>query len=172
VSYNDIVAKALTAAAKAYPLLNARYENEEIRICRHTNIGLAVALPAGLIVPVVKRAEAMGIAEIAAANKANIEKARAGTLEPSDMGCGTTTISNLGMQGIEHFTAIINPPECSIFALGGIVERPRWINGAWIPAPIMEVTASYDHRVIDGQYGAQILAYLKNMLERPALMLH
>ena len=172
ISYNDLFAKALAVTAGEFPFLNARYENDEIRIYRHTNIGLAVALPAGLVVPVIKYVESMGMAEIAAASKANIEKARAGTLEPADMGCGSTTISNLGMQGIEHFTAIVNPPECSIFALGGIIERPRWIDGGWKPVPVMEVTASYDHRVIDGQYGAQILAYLKNMLERPALMLH
>lgn len=172
ISYNDLFAKALAVTAREFSFLNARYENDEIRVYRHTNIGLAVALPAGLIVPVIKHVDSMGMAEIAAASKANIEKARAGTLEPADMGCGSTTISNLGMQGIEHFTAIVNPPECSIFALGGIIERPRWIDGAWKPVPVMEVTASCDHRVIDGQYGAQMLAYLKNMLERPALMLH
>lgn len=171
ISYNDIFAKAIAVSAKEFPLLNARYENDEIRVYRHCNIGLAVALDAGLIVPVAKNVESLGLAQIAAANKTGVEKARAGSLLPSDMGCGSTTISNLGMHGIDHFTAIINPPECSIFALGNIVARPVWEAGAWKSAPVMEVTASYDHRVIDGSYGARILKSIKGLLESPALML-
>ncbi len=171
ISYNDIFAKAIAVSAKEFPLLNARYENDEIRVYRHSNIGLAVALDAGLIVPVAKNVESLGLAQIAAANNAGVEKARAGSLVPSDMGCGSTTISNLGMHGIDHFTAIINPPECSIFALGNIVARPVWEAGVWKSVPMMEVTASYDHRVIDGSYGARILKSIKGLLESPALML-
>lgn len=171
ISYNDIFAKAIAVSAKEFPLLNARYENDEIRVYRHCNIGLAVALDTGLIVPVAKNVESLGLAQIAEANKAGVEKARAGSLLPSDMGCGSTTISNLGMHGIDHFTAIINPPECSIFALGNIVARPVWEAGVWKSVPMMEVTASYDHRVIDGSYGARILKSIKGLLESPALML-
>lgn len=171
ISYNDIFAKAIAVSAKEFPLLNARYENDEIRVYRHCNIGLAVALDSGLIVPVAKNVESLGLAQIAAVNKAGVEKARAGSLVPSDMGCGSTTISNLGMHGIDHFTAIINPPECSIFALGNIVARPVWEAGVWKSVPMMEVTASYDHRVIDGSYGARILKSIKGLLESPALML-
>ncbi len=170
ISYNDIFAKAIAVTAKEFSLLNARYEGDEIRVYRHCNIGLAVGLEQGLVVPVIKNVDTMEFIQIAVAAKAAVDKAHSGSLVPSDMGSGSTTISNLGMHGIEHFTAIINPPECSIFALGNITSRPIWQEGTWKSAPMMEVTASYDHRVIDGSYGARILKSIKGLLENPALM--
>ncbi|NLU33298.1 MAG: 2-oxo acid dehydrogenase subunit E2 [Clostridiaceae bacterium] len=172
VSYNDIIAKALAVTAKRYPLLNARYEGDEIRIYKHTNIGLAVSVDGGLVVPVVRNVDSMSLEEISKAYKDKIEKARSGMLTTDEMGCGSVTISNLGMYDVDHFTAIINPPESCIFALGSISMNPVYADGEWKSVPIMKVTASFDHRIIDGAYGAQITRTLKALVENPVLMLY
>lgn len=171
VSYNDLMAKALAVAATKYSLLNARYENNEVRVYRHTNVGIAVGVEGGLLVPVVRKVDTLGLSEIAAANQANIESARAGKLSPANMGGGSVSISNLGMYDIDEFTAIINPPESCIFALGKIDETPRWTGETWKPVPLMSITGTFDHRIMDGAYGAQILSLLKTLLEQPELML-
>ena len=171
LSYNDVMAKALAVAAKKCPLLNARYENDEIRVFRHTNIGVAVEVEGGLLVPVVRNVDTLGLGEIAAANRANIESARAGKLLPGSIGGGSVTISNLGMYDISQFTAIINPPESCIFALGKIEDTPHWTGEAWKPVPVMTITASFDHRIMDGAYGAQLLTLVKKLVEQPELML-
>ena len=114
LSYNDILAKAIAVAARKYPLVNARYEQDEIRVYHHTNVGLAVALEDALVVPVVQDIDCKSLDEIAAAYRQQIQKAREGKLTPADMGCGSVTISNLGMYDVKQFTAIVNPPEsCS-----------------------------------------------------------
>lgn len=171
LSYIDIAAKAIAVTAKPFPLLNSRYEAGEVRVYRHSNIGVAVAVEGGLVVPVLKNVDTMDPASIAEARKAVVAKAQSGNLLPSDMNCASTTISNLGMYGIERFSAIINPPECSIFALGSIVQSQVFRNGIWESLPMMEVTASFDHRIIDGSYGARILQSMKELLENPVLML-
>ena len=171
ISYNDVMTKALAVAAKKYPLLNARYENDEIRVFRHTNIGVAVEVEGGLLVPVVRNVDTLGLGEIAAANRANIESARAGKLLPGSIGGGSVTISNLGMYDISQFTAIINPPESCIFALGKIEDTPTWTGESWKPVPVMTITASFDHRIMDGAYGAQLLTLVKKVVEQPELML-
>ncbi|MDD3162979.1 MAG: dihydrolipoamide acetyltransferase family protein [Sphaerochaetaceae bacterium] len=171
ISYNDIMCKALAVTAKEFPLLNARYENNEIRVCNHTNIGIAVGLDNGLVVPVVKHVDQLSLKDIAAANKANIGKARDGQLLPSDMGCGSVSLSNLGMFDVDEFTAIVNPPESCIFAIGSIRTEPVFKEGVFVPCSKCNVTVSFDHRMIDGSYGAKLLKKFKAYMENPSLLL-
>ena len=172
LSYNDIMAKAIAVASRKFPLVNARYENGEVRVYKHTNVGLAVALDGALVVPVVKSIDAKGLTEIAGDYKAQIAKARENKLLPDDMGCGSITISNLGMYDVEQFIAIDNPPESCILAVGSIKVKPEWDGEKFVPANMMTVTGSFDHRIIDGAYGAQFLQELKTLMEAPALMLY
>ena len=172
LSYNDMMAKAIAAASRKFPLVNARCENGEVRVYRHTHVGLAVALEGALVVPVVRDIDRKGLAEIAADYKAQIAKARDNKLLPEDMGCGSITISNLGIYDVEQFIAIDNPPESCILAVGSIKVKPEWDGEKFVPANMMAVTGSFDHRIIDGAYGAQFLQELKTQMEDPALMLY
>lgn len=172
LSYNDIMAKAIAVAARKFPLINARYENDEVRIYRHCNVGLAVGLDGALVVPVVKNIDEKGLDQIAKCYKEQITKAREGKLTPDDMGCGSVTISNLGMYDVDQFVAIVNPPESCILAVGSIRVEPVWDGSAFKPVNRMTVTGSFDHRIIDGAYGAQFLQELKMLLEAPGLMLY
>ena len=171
ISYNDILFKCMEAAIRRYPYLNASYTDEAILVHKDVNIGLAVSVEAGLVVPVNKKVNGKGIEEIAADNRTNIQKAREGKLAPEDMSGGTITLSNLGMYPVTEFNAIINPPEVCILAVGAMEEKPVWEDGQWKPVPVMKITGSFDHRVIDGAYGAQFLAELKKIMENPALAL-
>ncbi len=171
LSYNDILAKAIAAASVKYPLVNARYEEDEIRIYRHTNVGLAVAGEDALYVPVVRDVEEKSLPEISAAFKDLVERARKGRLLPDEMGCGSITISNLGMYDVDHFIAIDNPPESAILAVGSIRTAPWWNGESFVPVQEMTVTGSFDHRMIDGAYGAAFLKELKTLLEDPFLIL-
>lgn len=171
LSYNDIIAKAIAVAARKYPLVRARYEENEVRIFRHTNIGLAVGLDGALVVPVVKEIDSKNLEEIATAYKNVIQKARNNCLEIDEMGCGSITISNLGMYDVDHFIAIVNPPESCILAVGKIEPRPVWDGKLFQPVPKMTITGSFDHRIIDGAYGAQFLRELKMLMENPLLLL-
>ncbi len=172
VTYSDIIAKVVAVTSQKYPLLKARYEEQGVCVYKNINIGLAVSVDGGLVVPVVKNINLMGIAEISKAYRTKIESAREGRLSTADMGCGSVTISNLGMYDVDHFTAIINPPESCILAVGSIEVKPVWQGSEWKPVPNMKITASFDHRIIDGAYGAQITKMLKELLENPALMLY
>lgn len=172
LSYNDMMAKAIAVASRKFPLVNARYENGEVRVYKHTNVGLAVALDGALVVPVVRDIDRKGLTEIASDYKAQIAKARENKLLPDDMGCGSITISNLGMYDVEQFIAIDNPPESCILAVGSIKVKPEWDGEKFVPANMMTVTGSFDHRIIDGAYGAQFLQELKMLMESPALMLY
>lgn len=171
ISYNDILFKCMEAAIRRYPYLNASYTDEAILVHKDVNIGLAVSVEAGLVVPVNKKVNGKGIEEITADNRTNIQKAREGKLAPEDMSGGTITLSNLGMYPVTEFNAIINPPEVCILAVGAMEEKPVWEDGQWKPVPVMKITGSFDHRVIDGAYGAQFLAELKKIMENPALAL-
>ena len=171
LSYNDIVAAAIAAASREFSLIRARYEEGELRCSRHCNIGLAVGLEGALVVPVVKNVDEMGLEQISAAYRAQVEKAREGRLGPGDMGGGSITISNLGMYEVKEFTAIVNPPESAILALGGISVQPVWDGSAFVPAHMMNMTGSFDHRFIDGAYGAKFMQELKKLLENPILLL-
>lgn len=170
ISYNDIIVKALSIVGKEYALINARYEKEEIRIYSHTNVGLAVAIDEGLVVPVIKHADTLSLTEIAKASRALIEKARKGTLTTDEMGCGSISVSNLGMFGADQFTAIVNPPESAILAVGGVVTKPVWEDDQWKPVELMTITGSFDHRIIDGAYAAKVLDALRTVIEHPLLM--
>ena len=171
LSYNDILAKAVAAAVRKYPLINARFEDEEIRMFRRVNIGLAVALDGALVVPVARGVDGMGLREISKQYRELVQRAREGRLRPDEMGCGCITISNLGMFDVTAFTAIVNPPESCILAVGGISVEPVWDGAQFRPVHRMNVTGSFDHRIVDGAYGAKFLQELRALLESPALML-
>lgn len=171
LSYNDIMAKAIAVASRKFPLVNARYEEDEVRIYKHTNIGLAVGLDGALVVPVVKSVDEKGLEQIGKEYKVQIAKARENKLLPDDMGCGSITISNLGMYDVDQFVAIVNPPESCILAVGSIKVQPVWDGKQFQPVSMMNITGSFDHRIIDGAYGAQFLQELKLLMENPELML-
>lgn len=171
VSYNDILFKCIEAAIRSFPYVNASCTESEIILHKDVNIGLAVSVENGLVVPVVRRVQEKNISEISACNKENVRKARALKILPEDMSGGTITLSNLGMYPVTQFTAIINPPEVCILAAGAITEMAAVVDGELKILPVMKVTGSFDHRVIDGAYGAGFLAELKNIIENPALAL-
>ena len=151
--------------------INASLGEEEIILHQDVNIGLAVSVEMGLVVPVVRKVQQKNIEEISLINRANVSKAREGKLMPEEMTGGTITVSNMGMYPITQFSAIINPPEVCILALAEIEEKPVIREGNIEIVPVMKITGSFDHRVIDGVYGAQFLAELKKIIETPALAL-
>ncbi len=171
VSFNDLVIKAVALSLKKNPTVNSSWLGDKIRYNNVVNIGVAVAVPDGLLVPVVRNANHKSLTQINAEVKDYADKAKNKKLQPSDWEGNTFTISNLGMFGIEDFTAIINPPDSCILAVGGIREVPVVKNGAVVPGNRMKVTLSCDHRVVDGASGAQFLQDLKTMLENPVSML-
>lgn len=171
ISYNDILFKCIEAAIRKYPYVNASYTDEAIILHKNVNIGLAVSVDKGLVVPVVKQVNKKNIADISNINKENIAKARDGKLTEDEMSGGTITLSNLGMYPVTQFTAIINPPEVCILAIGATEDKPVFVDGAWKAVPVMKITGSFDHRVIDGAYGAEFLTELKKIIENPTLAL-
>lgn len=171
VSFNDMVIKAVAAALKQHPAINSSWLEDKIRYNEHIHIGMAVAIDEGLLVPVIRFADAKGLATIAAETKDLAGKARDRKLQPKDWEGNTFTVSNLGMFGIEDFTAIINPPDACILAIGGIIDKPIVKDGAVVPGKVMKVTLSADHRVVDGMKGSQFLVTLKSLLEDPVRIL-
>ena len=170
VSFNDMVVKACAMALKKHPVINSSWLEDRIRFNEHVHIGVAVAVEDGLLVPVVRHANTKSFAQIGAEVKVFAEKAKAKKLQPQDWEGNTFTISNLGMFGIEEFTAIINPPDACILAVGGIKQVPVVKNGEVVPGNVMKVTLSCDHRVVDGASGAAFLNTIKSYLEQPVLM--
>ena len=170
VSFNDMVVKACAMALKKHPVINASWLGDRIRYNDHVHIGVAVAVEDGLLVPVVRHANTKSFGQIGAEVKVFAEKAKSKKLQPQDWEGNTFTISNLGMFGIEEFTAIINPPDACILAVGGIKQVPVVKNGAVVPGNVMKVTLSCDHRVVDGASGAAFLNTIKSFLEQPVLM--
>jgi pyruvate dehydrogenase E2 component (dihydrolipoamide acetyltransferase) len=171
VSFNDMVIKACAMALPKHPKINSSWRENTIRYNQHVHIGVAVAVEEGLLVPVVRFANTKGLAAINAEVKSFAEKAKSKKLQPSDWEGNTFTISNLGMFGIDEFTAIINPPDACILAIGGIKQVPVVKNGAVVPGNVMKVTLSCDHRVVDGASGAAFLQQVKQYLENPVMML-
>lgn len=171
VSFNDMVIKAVAVALKKHPKVNSSWLGDRIRFNEHVHIGVAVAVEEGLLVPVVRFADGKPLRVIGAEVRDYAKKAKEKKLQPADWEGNTFTISNLGMFGIEEFTAIINPPDACILAIGGIMEKPVVKNGAIVPGHTMKVTLSCDHRVVDGATGAAFLNTFKGLLEEPALML-
>ena len=171
ISFNDIVLKACAVALKQHPAVNSSWLGDKIRVNHHINIGVAVAVEDGLLVPVVRFADTKSLSQIAAEVKDLAQKAKDKKLQPSDWEGNTFTISNLGMFGIEDFTAIINPPDACILAVGGISQIPVVKNGQIVPGNVMKLTLSCDHRVVDGATGSAFLLTLKGLLEEPLRML-
>ncbi|HYG03995.1 MAG TPA: pyruvate dehydrogenase complex dihydrolipoamide acetyltransferase [Chryseosolibacter sp.] len=171
ISFNDMVVKAVAAALRQHPDLNVSWLGDKIRKNHHIHIGVAVAVKDGLLVPVVRFADNKSLSHIAVEVKDLAQKAHDKKLQPADWEGSTFTISNLGMFGIEEFTAIINPPDACILAVGGIKETAIVKNGQLVPGNVMKVTMSCDHRAVDGAVGSAFLKTLKGLLEDPVRIL-
>lgn len=171
VTYNDLVIKAAAMALAQYPRLNASFADDRIVIHGQVNIGMAVAVEDGLLVPVVKGCQGLALKEIAIETQRLADKARCGRISEDEITGGTFTISNLGMFGIEEFAAVIFPPQAAILAVGSVAERPAVRDGEVVVAKTMRVTLSCDHRIVDGAYSARFLGEFRRILESPVLLL-
>jgi len=171
VSFNDIVVKAVAVALKKHPAVNSSWQGDKIRFNEHTNIGVAMAVEDGLLVPVVRFADGKSLSHISAEVKDFAQKAKAKKLQPADWEGSTFTVSNLGMFGIDEFTSIINSPDGAILSVGAIQAVPVVKNGAVVPGNVMKVTLGCDHRVVDGATGAAFLQTLKSLVENPVRLL-
>lgn len=171
VSFNDLVIKACAAALRKHPAVNSSWMGDTIRTHQHIHVGMAVAIEDGLIVPVIKFADTKSLSQIAAETNVLGEKAKSKKLQPQEFTGNTFTVSNLGMMDIDEFTAIINPPDAAILAVGKIAPTPVVEDGQVVVRNIMKLTLSCDHRVVDGAVGARFLQTLKKFLENPVTML-
>lgn len=169
ISFNDLVIKAAAFALRVHPKVNSSWLGDTIRINHHVHIGVAVAVEEGLLVPVVRFADSKPLSEINSEVKALAQKAKDKKLQPSEWEGNTFTVSNLGMYGIEDFTAIINPPDACILAVGSVRQEAVVKNGAIVPGNRMKVTLSCDHRVVDGATGAEFLKTFKGLMENSTL---
>jgi pyruvate dehydrogenase E2 component (dihydrolipoamide acetyltransferase) len=168
---SDLLTKVCAMALMRHRAVNALYKGDAIELHPTANIGIAVAIPNGLVVPVIQRCERKTIAEIAAGRAELVDRARGGKLQQGDLDGGTFTISNLGMFGIERFVAVLNPPQAAILAVGSTEEKPVVLDGQVVVRPRMELTLTCDHRAIDGATGAQFLGDVRAFLEEPGLAL-
>lgn len=171
ISVTDLLIRACAVTVRAHPQVNSSWAGDHLVRHGHVNVGVAVALDDGLIVPVIRDADRKGVSEIATEAHELIERARAGKLTPDEFSGGTFTISNLGMYGIDHFTAVINPPEAAILAVGAARGEAVVRDGQLAPATTMKLTLSIDHRVLDGATAAAFLQHLVDVLEHPLRML-
>lgn len=171
ISMNDLVVKAAGMALIKHPKINSSWLGDKIRMNHHVHIGVAMAVDEGLLVPVVRFANQKSLSQISTEVKAYGAKAKEKKLQPADWQGNTFTISNLGMFGIDEFTAIVNPPDACILAVGAVKDQAGVVNGEIKPVKIMKVTLSCDHRVVDGTLGAQFLKTLKEYLEEPVKLL-
>jgi pyruvate dehydrogenase E2 component (dihydrolipoamide acetyltransferase) len=171
VTYTDLLVKVVASALRKHPRLNAAWHNDNIILNPRINIGLAVAIDDGLVVPVIHDADTLGLAAIAARRADLVARAHARKLSPSDLGGGTFTISNLGKYGVDAFIAIVNPPQAAILSAGRIADRVVALNGQPAVASIMTLGLSCDHRVVDGARAAQFLQTLAERLEAPLSLL-
>ena len=170
VSLNDIMLKAVATALSQHPECNAHWLGDRIRFFNRVHLGMAVATDDGLIVPVIFDADRKRMSEISAEAKALAKRARERKLKPEEYTGSTFSVSNLGMMGIDQFTAIINPPECGILAIGSVEEKPVLVDGEQQWRKRCRVTMSCDHRVIDGAVGAKFLQTLRRLLENPLML--
>jgi pyruvate dehydrogenase E2 component (dihydrolipoamide acetyltransferase) len=171
VTLTDILTKACAAALMRHGAVNARFTGEAIERYPSADVGLAVAIPDGLVVPIIRRSERRTIAEIAATRADLVDRARNGKLKQEDLEGGTFTISNLGMFGVEQFVAVLNPPQAAILAVGAVEERPVARDGELVVRPLMTMTLTCDHRALDGATASDFLRTVKSFLEEPGLML-
>jgi pyruvate dehydrogenase E2 component (dihydrolipoamide acetyltransferase) len=166
-----MIVKACALALKQHPQVNSQWFDDKMKLNNHVHIGVAVAVPDGLVVPVLKFANEQSLTQIGAAVKEFAGKARNKKLSLDEMEGSTFTISNLGMFGIESFTSIINQPNSAILSVGAIVSKPVVKNGEVVPGNTMKLTMACDHRTVDGATGAQFLETLKGYIENPVTML-
>ena len=171
ISFNDIIIKATAAALRKHPMINSSYLEDKLRTNHHIHIGVAVAVKDGLLVPIIKFADNKSLSHISLEVKNLANRAKNKNLQPSDWEGNTFTISNLGMFGIDEFTAIINPNDSCILAVGGIKNTPIIKNGEIVPGNLMKVTLSCDHRIVDGASGSAFLQTLKELIEDPIKIL-
>ena len=171
ISFNDLVVKAVSKALKKHPAVNSAWLGDVIRTNYDVHVGVAVAVEDGLLVPVIRHADAKSLTQISAEVKDFAQRAKTKKLQPADWEGNTFTISNLGMFGIDQFTAIVNPPDSCILAVGGIQAVPVVKNGQVVPGNIMKLTLSCDHRVVDGATGSAFLNSVKAFLESPVTMM-
>jgi pyruvate dehydrogenase E2 component (dihydrolipoamide acetyltransferase) len=170
-TYSDILTKVVALALMRHRAMNAHFAGAEVHLFPTANIGIAVAVPNGLVVPVIPSCERRSIPEIAAARADLVQRTREGKLQSGDLENGTFTISNLGMYGVERFIAVLNPPQAGILAVGAIEERPVVVEGDFEIQPRMELTLTCDHRSVDGATASEFLATVKSFLEEPGLAL-
>jgi pyruvate dehydrogenase E2 component (dihydrolipoamide acetyltransferase) len=168
---SDVITKACAAALMRHPELNAHYADEQVKRFPTADVGMAVATDRGLLVPVIRGAERLSLAEIAAARADLVARSREANLQQSDLEGGTFTTSNLGMYGVEQFIAVLNPPQVAILAVGAIEEKPVVVDGDFEIKPMMSLTLTCDHRAVDGAVAAEFLATVRALLEEPALAL-
>ena len=171
LSVNDFVIKAMAIALQRIPNTNVSWTEGGMLKHKHSDIGVAVAMPGGLITPIIRKAETKSLSTISGEMKDFAARARARKLKPEEYQGGTTAVSNLGMYGIKDFTAVINPPHATILAVGASEERPVVRNGRIEPAHIMSVTLSCDHRAVDGALGAELIGEFKRLIENPVMMM-
>ncbi|MBA2482752.1 MAG: pyruvate dehydrogenase complex dihydrolipoamide acetyltransferase [Planctomycetes bacterium] len=171
VTYNDLVVRAAALALRMHPKVNATWHGASIRLHDSADISIAVAIPDGLITPILFKAHTLTVRQISEAVRELAKKAQAGKLKPAEFEGGTFTISNLGMFGIESFSAIINPPQAAILAVGGIKDEPIVRDGAVVAGKTMRLTLSADHRAVDGAIGAAFMKSVRELLEAPAALL-
>jgi pyruvate dehydrogenase E2 component (dihydrolipoamide acetyltransferase) len=171
ITHTDILTKVCAAALMRHRDVNAQYTGDELLIFPTANVGIAVAAPSGLIVPVVPGADRLSVTEIAGVRGDLVQRARDGKLQAADLDNGTFTISNLGMYGIDQFVAVLNPPQAAILAVGQAKEQVVARDGELAILPIMTATLTCDHRAVDGAEGADFLRTLKSYLEEPGLAL-
>jgi pyruvate dehydrogenase E2 component (dihydrolipoamide acetyltransferase) len=167
VSMNDLIVKGVALALVRVPQVNVSFDGERLLFKKRINVGVAVALEQGLIVPVIRDADKHGVLDLARESRRLVDAARAGKLKPEEFQGGTFSVSNLGMFEIEEFTAVINPPESAILAVGAIQPTPVVVDGQVVVRDRMKVTLSVDHRALDGATGARFLQELKRLLESP-----
>jgi len=171
VSYTDMLVKAVAKALTEHPVMNSTLEKDQIKVFEDVNVGVAVATEKGLIVPVIRNADKKEVKEVASKLKELVEKAREGKLTREEMSDGTFTITNLGMFGVDVFTPIINPPETAILGVGRVVEKPVVMDKKIVVKPVMHLSLSFDHRVVDGAPAARFLQSVKMALENPKTLL-
>jgi pyruvate dehydrogenase E2 component (dihydrolipoamide acetyltransferase) len=171
VTLTDVLTKASAAALMRHRAVNARFTGEAIERYPSADIGLAVAIPEGLVVPVIRGCDRRTIAELASARADLVDRARGGKLKQEDLDGGTFTISNLGMFGVEQFVAVLNPPQAAILAVGAVEDRPVAQDGELVVRPLMTMTLTCDHRALDGATASDFLRTVKSFLEEPGLML-
>jgi pyruvate dehydrogenase E2 component (dihydrolipoamide acetyltransferase) len=171
VTVTDLLVKVCASALRRHPEVNVQYGEDALLRLPNSNVGIAVAAPQGLVVPVIKQAERLTLAEIAAARADVVGRAREAKLRRDDLEDGTFTISNLGMFAVEQFTAVLNPPQAAIVAVGATEERPVALGGQLVVRPLVTLTATFDHRAVDGAPAAEFLGTIKALLEEPGLAL-